>query len=152
MELGQSKLTLVKNKIKISKEMKNLILSLIAVSTILFTACEDTDNSNKENVSVDDKLVGTTWKGHIGAYSEVVYIDFLENNKVTVTITAYGTTTATDNGSYKLSGDYITFTGINIETRVCYLSLKNANCTNSVMTINGKYCDKDGSWTYNKIN
>lgn len=132
--------------------MKKVFVFLLGLSYLLLSACED--NTDKENTTeeVKDKLVGTTWKGHIGVYSEVVYIDFLENNKVTVTITAYNTTTATDNGSYKLSGNQITFTGVNIETRVCYLSLKNANCTNSVMTVNGKYCDKDGSWTYNKIN
>ncbi|MEE0909534.1 MAG: hypothetical protein UIQ51_02045 [Bacteroidales bacterium] len=132
--------------------MKRVFVFLLGISCLLLSACED--NTDKENAKEEekDKLVGTTWKGNIGVYSEVVYVDFLENNKVTVTITAYNTTTATDNGSYKLSGNHITFTGINIETRVCYLSLKNANCTNSVMTINGRYCDKDGSWTYNKIN
>ena len=136
-----------KNNMKVKK-----FLILITIFSTLFTACEEPIENNASITIKKDKLTGTSWKGGVGVYNEIVYLDFYENNKVSITISEYNTTTATDYGTYKVSGNYVSFSGLSVNTRVCNLSLNSGDFTNSIMTINGKYCSNNNSWTYKKIN
>lgn len=124
----------------------------LAITAILFAACEEEKKKEEPKEKINDELVGTTWKGYIGAYHEIFYIEFGEDNQVVATISDYNTTTDTDYGTYSLAGKNVTFSGLSVSARACTVYFGTAKYTNAIMTIRGTYCGKSGTWTFSKVN